>query len=503
MISVEEQAAIRQAYYVEAKSIREIAQELHCARRTVRKALASAEPQRYTLHAPRAAPVLGPYQARIAALVADNAQLPRKQRYTSHKIFTLLRAEGYRGAESTVRGYISALRCRPQHPAVYLPLEFTPGQDAQVDWGEARVYLAGELTPVQLFVMRLCYSRRLFLRAYPCQQQEAFLDGHVAAFAHFQGVPHRIAYDNLKTAVYRVLTGPHREEQARLVVFRSHYLYESRYCTPGEGHEKGGVEHAVGFGRRNFLTPPPQVASYAELNILLVQACLADDARQVDRQPQTIGAAWEAERPHLRPLPAQPFDCARVVEVVLNPYSQVVFETNRYSVPTDRAQRQLVLKAYPFEIVILHQHEVLARHPRCYGREQDILEPLHYLPLLLQRPGAFEHAQPLRRWRAQWPPVYEQLLTRLQAAAPDGAGVREFIQVLQLHHSTSVAWLTQAITTALTYPRVSYDHVVLCLRQLQQPAVPTTPAVLTAHPELAAVAAQPPDLQTYDQLLGR
>ncbi|MFQ6101921.1 MAG: hypothetical protein ACE5OS_11910 [Anaerolineae bacterium] len=100
--------------------------------------------------------------------------------------------------------------------------------------------------------MRPCYSRKLFVRAFPTQKQEAFLEGHVMAFHHFQGVPQRIGYDSLKAAVLRILEGRNRQEQQRFIVFRSHYLFESRFCTPGQGHEKGRVEsdgdHRRGLG---------------------------------------------------------------------------------------------------------------------------------------------------------------------------------------------------------------------------------------------------------------
>ena len=202
------------------------------------------------------APVLGAYKAQIEALLVENERLPRKQRYTSGKIYRTLRQAGYQGAESTVRAYVSQRRKAVRRPAIYLPLVFDPGVDAQVDWGEATVIMHGEQVVVQLFVMRLCYSRKLFVMAFPTQRQEAFLLGHVLAFAHFGGVPHRISYDNLKMAVQQILEGRNRIEQTDFVRFRSHYLFESRFCTPAQGHEKGGVESEVGYSRRNFLTPP-------------------------------------------------------------------------------------------------------------------------------------------------------------------------------------------------------------------------------------------------------
>ncbi|NIM55140.1 MAG: IS21 family transposase, partial [Pseudomonas stutzeri] len=340
----EDREKIRRAYFVDNKSQRQIARELGHSRKTVRKAIESAEPGAYKLRQPRPAPVLGPYKARIDELLAENERLPRKQRYTSHKIYEDIRADGYTGSESTVRGYIAQRRREKKKRKVYIPLEFDPGTDAQVDWGEAVAIIAGEQVTVQLFVMRLCYSRRLFVMAFPSQKQEAFFEGHVKAFHHFQGVPHRISYDNLKAAVQRILEGRNRQEQEAFIVFRSHYLFESHYCTPGQGHEKGRVEDGVGFSRRNFMVPIPEVASFEELNAHLLAACLADDQRRVDRQEVTVGEAWEAENPCLLPLPKRDFECCVTRSVTLNPYSQVEFETNRYSVPADKAYRNLVIK---------------------------------------------------------------------------------------------------------------------------------------------------------------
>jgi len=503
MISVEKREQIRRAFFVEGKSIRRIAREFRCSRPTVRKAIASAEPEVYTPIMSRPAPVLGPYKALINDLLAENERLPRKQRYTSHKIYQTLWADGYTGSESGVRGYIAQQRREQKRPKVFLPLEFDPGSDAQADWSEGVAIIAGEWVQVQLFFMRLCYSRRPFVMAFPAQRQEAFFEGHVQAFHHFQGVPHRISYDNLKAAVQHILTGRNRQEQQSFIVFRSHYLFESHFCTPGQGHEKGGVEHIVGFGRRNFMVPIPNVASFEELNAHLLAQCLADDQRQVEGQPVVIGKAWELEKPHLLPLPERDFDCCVTRPAVLNPYSQVVFETNRYSVPVERAYRNLVIKAYPFRIDILHLDEVIASHPRCYGREREVLDPLHYLPLLEQRPGAFEHAKPIRRWREEWPPVYERLLAHLQAQSSDGHGIREFVRILKLHRDYPADLVKQAVEQALEYGCAHADGVELCLRQLLTPEGSVPSLTLADLPTWAAVGTQPLDLGSYDRLLER
>ncbi len=509
MISVEKREQIRRAYYIENKTMRTIAKELHCSRDTVKKAIASAEGEPYTLTQERPAPVLGPYQARIDELMAESERMPRKQRYTGHKIYKLIEAEGYAGSESGVRRYIGQRRREQRRPKVYLPLEFDPGRDAQGDWGEAVAIIGGKQVTVQVFVMRLNYSRKLFVRAYPTQKQECFLDAHVQAFHFFGGIPQRISYDNLKTAVVRIssagseqaLGGRKRQEQRTFVVFRSHYLFESHFCTPGKGNEKGGVESGVGFGRRNFMVPMPCVDSFAELNALLLAHCQADDGRTVDGQERTIGEMWAEERPHLCPLPERDFDCCVVHAVTLNGYSQVEFETNRYSVPADQARKHLSLKAYPFRVDILDQQGVIASHPRCYEHKQDVLDPLHYLSLLEERPGAFDHAKPVRRWRETWPPVYETLLGRLRDQWPDGRGVQEFVRILNLHRQHPAERIQQAIEQALAYGCPHADGVTLCLHQLAEPESPVLSLDLSAHPELLTVATEAPNLACYDRLL--
>ena len=503
MITVEDREKIRRAYFIEQKSQRQIAKEFRCSRSTVKKAIESAEPARYTLTQPRPAPVLGPYEARIDELLKENEQLPRKQRYTSHQVYKAIHAQGYTGSESTVRGYIAQRRREKRRPKVYIPLEFDPGTDGQVDWGEAIAIIAGQRVAVQLFFMRLCYSRRLFVRAFPTQKQEAFFEGHVLAFHHFQGIPHRISYDNLKAAVQRILEGRNRQEQQAFIVFRSNYLFESHFCTPGQGHEKGRVEGGVGFGRRNFMVPIPDVASFDELNAHLLAACLDDDERRVDRQSMSIGEAWHMEKPYLLPLPEKDLACCVSDSVTLNGFGQVEFETNRYSVPAEDAYHNLVLKAYPFRIDILYMNDVIASHPRCYGKQQDILDPLHYLPLLEQRPGAFEHAKPIRHWRASWPPAYEQLLARLREQWPDGRGVQEFVRILRLHEEYPADRIVQAVEQALAYGCAHLDGVKLCLHQLIDPEPLQPPLDLSAWPALVEVGSRTPDLQCYDRLLER
>lgn len=509
MISEDARERMRRAYYLEKKPLRQIAREEGYCRETIKKAIADASPRTYTMTQPRPAIVLGAYQLRVEELLTENERLPPKQRYTAHKIFAILQTEGYTGSESRIRQYVGAWRHTHHAPKLFLPLEFEPGQDAQCDWGEAVAIIGGVRQTVQVFVMRLCYSRRTFVMCFPTQRQESFLYGHVQAFNHFGGVPARISYDNLATAVKLAMDrgktgtekGKKRTENRTFVAFRSHYLFESHFCTPGAGWEKGQVEHGVGFSRRNYLVPIPEAASFEELNTLLLERCLHDDRRRVSRQAKTIGQAWEEEKPSLLPRPSFDYECCETVTVRLTPYSQATYETNRYSVPVNRARREVILKAYPFSVDLYDKAELIARHPRSYEREQDIFDPLHYLPLLEQRPGAFEYAKPLRRWKKDWPASYHRMLADLKEKWPEGRGIQEFVRILHLHKDYPADLIEQAVEQALSYGCVHLDGVLHCLRQLTDLKESPKSLDLSDRPDLQNIGNQPVDLSRYERLL--
>jgi len=500
MVTVDDYESIRKAYYVEGQSIREICRRLHHSRRLIRKAIDHAQPEGYRLKQERPATVLAAYKTKIDELIMESDQLPRKQRYTGHKVYQLLQAEGYQGCEGSVHNYVSQQRKAKKKRQAFLPLEFEPGQDAQVDWGEAVAEFGGERQKVQIFVMHMNHSKVRFVMAFPFQKQEAFFEGHIQAFHFLGGVPRRITYDNLKTAVYRVLEGHNRQEQNTFTAFRSYYLFESRYCTPAQGHEKGGVENDVGYVQRNFFAPIPKAKDFAALNAMLQQSCLNDMQRRTRGETQSVAEVWQTEKCMLLPLSQVDFPACTSHVVKVNPYSQVVFETNRYSVPTEYVGKQLALRAYPFRVEVLSLAQVVTEHPRCFQREQDILDPLHYLGLLEQRPGAFEHAIPIRQWRQNWSADYEGLLSVLRQNKPDGSGVREFIAILKLHRSHPPETVNRAVQQALKLGAAHLDGVQLCLRQLVSPQE-MPPALSLSHPKLVSVGNQPVHLEQYNQLL--
>jgi len=498
VLNVDQKEQIRRDFFIEGKSIRRIARERCHDRRTVRAAIRDASPPRYKLTQPRPRPVLGRFVAIIDKWLTEDQISPAKQRHTSRRIYhRLIEEHGYSGGESTVREYVHKRRAR-QRP-VFIPLAYEPGVDAQVDFGEARVMMKGRPLTVQLFVGRLCFSKIPFLAAFPNQQQEALFEGHGKAFDFFGGVPSAIWYDRLSQAVRKALPGHKPEEQEAFIAFRSHYLFESRFCNPREAHEKGLVENLVGYARRNFLVPIPEVDSFQELNDLLRQRCLAEAGRQLRGETQTIGELWRQEQPHLLPLPAYPFPCCRTISVHPNRLSMVTFQTNRYSVPADHASESLLLRAFVDRVEVTDGTRVLAVHERCYGREQDKLDVFHYLPLLKERPGAFDHAKPLKMWNR--PAVLDRYLARLRERLSHRTATMEFLRVMELCVEYSLDEVAVAVDQAMTLGSLGADTVAFLLKTKRAAFQPAPAGILTSAPACPSVQSR--DLHQYDCFIGR
>ena len=272
----------------------------------VRQAIASAVPAAH--HYPqRSRPKLATVTAFIDGILEKDRGAPRKQRHTARRIHRRIVREVPEAAvaESTVREYVRERR-RQMGLLVqdtFVPRSYDWGHEAQVDWYEAWVDLAGERTRVQVFAIRAMASGAAFHRAYLHATQQAFLEAHEAAFAYFGGVFRLLRYDNLKSAVSKILRGHRREETARFVAFRSHWRFAAEFCTPGEGHEKGGVEGEGGYFRRNHLVPVPDVPDLEAVNALLLAGCRADEARVLDGRTLSVGSAMATERDHRRSIP--------------------------------------------------------------------------------------------------------------------------------------------------------------------------------------------------------
>lgn len=452
MLSMEQYETIRTSNRVYGESIKSLAKRTGHSRNTIRKAL-RAEPAGYHTRQVQPYPVLGPYLTIIDRWLEEDKIQPRKQRHTAQRIFNRLTEEhGYPGCASTVRKYVreAKLRLGLVQGKVFVPLEADPGLEAEVDWGQAHAEIDGVVELLHYLCVRSKSSGKPFVRLYRCERQQALIDALMRAFLFFGGVFRILIFDNLKTAVLRILRGKQREEQETFARFRAYYNFEARYCNPASGNEKGGVEGLVGFVRRNFLVPMPKAATLEELNERLLAQCLSYGDHTIRGREKPVRVLFEEEKDALLPLPAIPYEnIPAPLTKYPDKYSTIIVERNRYSVPTR-------LAGYPIRVVLdidelgfFSNGKRVTVHPRLYGAEKWQLDPDHYLELLRERPFAFDSARPIRQWRARWPEEMEQLLGRFRHVHEISRGTKEFIDVLMLFRDNPAAAVEAVITEAL------------------------------------------------------
>src|SRR5919202_811650 len=461
MFSVELYGRVRHACHVEGLSIREAARRFGLHRNTVRKMLAFSVPPGYRRRGPPARPRLGPFTAVIDRILEEDRSAPAK------RIHDRLRAEhGFAGSYTTVKDYVRQQRAAVRE--VFVPLVHPPGH-AQADFGEAVAVIGGVERKIHFFCLDLPHSDACFVKAYPAERLEAFCDGHNAAFAFFGGVPQSILYDNTKLAVARIRHDGKRERTRGFAELRSHYLFLDRFGRPGKGNDKGKVEGLVGYARRNFLVPVPRVESCAALNARLEQHCLDRLSDRLRGQAESIGERLERDLAALQPRPSVPFDACDRRPARASALSLVRYERNDYSVPTAYAHRPVLVRGYDGEVVIACGAEVIARHPRSYGREDFVFDPLHYLALLERKVGALDQAAPLQGWEL---PEAFATLRRLLETRMGVPGKREYVQVLRLLEAFPPEAVHAAVREALRLGAIGFDavkHLVLCRIERRPP----------------------------------
>lgn len=445
---------IRREYEHGVGTIKGVARKLGVHRRMVREAIANAVPR--ARKAPvRALPKLGPARDFIDGILETDRKSPRKQRHTAHRIWVRLRKERpeVEVAECTVRRYV---RQRKREMGLkggetFVPQSYRWGQEAQVDWYEAWAELGGERQKLFVFCMRSMASGGAFHQAWPHATQQAFLEAHEAAFGYFGGIFELLRYDNLASAVKKILRGQRREETERFIAFRSHWGFQSDFCNPARGNEKGGVEGEQGYFRRNHLVPLPEARDLEHLNQLLRDSSKEEEQRVIAGRAQPIGAAMAIEREYLRPLAGEGFDLAAVSFPIVNNSGTVNVLTNFYSTPLAPGTK-VEAKAYAAYVEIWREGRCVARHERCFGRQQKVLDLEHYLDVLAKKPGALEGSLPLEQWRAQgrWPESFDRFWQNLQQRRGRQEGTRAMVEVLLLGRQHGYEPMRRAIEQALS-----------------------------------------------------
>lgn len=487
-------AKVRRAVMVENQSERGAAKRFGISRKTVSKMVRHAVPPGYQRKELPVSPKLGPFIGIVNQILQDDRAVLKKQRHTAKRIFERLRDEhGYAGGYTVVREFVAKEQLRQRE--VFIPLAHPAGR-AQVDFGEADIYLGGVKTRIHFFCLDLPHSDAIFVKAYPAETTEAFLDGHVAAFAWLGGVPLSILYDNTKIAVAKILGDGTRKRTKSFGELQSHYLFEDRFGRPAKGNDKGKVEGLVGYARRNFMVPLPRVRSIDEFNVRLLAACEKRQVAVLRGKKDSIGERMKRDRLEFLPLPTDVFDPCEKVSTRASSMALVRYRNNDYSVPTAYGHHDVFVRGYVDGVVIGCGNEVIARHKRCYDKEEFIYNPLHYLALLERKPNALDQAAPLQNW--DLPEEFEHL-RRLLEARMGKKGRKEYIQVLRLIETFGDVEVAVAVEDALRLSAISYDavkHLVLAKIERRAPRLD-----LSAYPYLPQATVGITDVRGYLALL--
>jgi transposase len=526
---VELYAAIRRDVRA-GMSARAIERKHGVGRRTIVKAMSSAWPGPRKELPPRPSK-LDPFKPVIDEILKADLDAPRKQRHTVTRIWHRLMDEHQMADVSypVVRAYVAGRKPQIRAEAgrgpaeVFVPQSHRPGDEAEVDFGEVVVRLAGADVGCFLFCLRLSFSGKAVHRVSLSGGQEAFFEGHEHAFRVLGGVPAgKIRYDNLKSAVAQVIGfSRSRVETDRWTAFRSHWGLDAFYCQPGiaGAHEKGGVEGQIGWFRRNHLVPVPDVPSVQALNAMIDEWDAADEARRIGGRARTVGQFFAIERPLLAPLPAEPFETGRWFTPHVDRFAQVTVRTNKYSVPARLIGRRARVLLHASDLVIYDGHAEVARHERLPGKSGVRLDLDHYLEALVRKPGALPGATALDQARAagKFTPVHDAWWAAARKAHGDAAGTRALVGVLLLHRHMDGEHVVAGLAAALRAGALTADAVALEARKAADDAgggQPVPDTALAAPPPVASLTARrldklPPDARplpsvaAYDQLLRR
>lgn len=490
MITPAKAAEILRKFHVEKWRIGTIATELDVHHSTVRRVLTvGGVPPAQQSARPS---LVDPFMAFIVE------QLERYPRLPASRLYAMVRERGYSGGPDHFRSIVG--RHRPRPPAeAYLHLRTLPGEQGQVDWGHfGKIQVGRALRPLMAFVMVLSFSRQIFLRFYLNAAMPSFLHGHVEAFTFFGGVPRKLLYDNLKSAVLERVGDAIRFHPTMLQL-GAHYRFDPKPVAVARGNQKGRVERAIGYARTSFF-PAREWNDLDDLNRQALAWCtgVAADRECPDERPHKVREVFAAEQSQLLPLPADAFPCDEKVDVHIpkTPYAQ--FDLNRYSVPHQHVQRTLGLVASLNEVRILDGINVVATHARSYDKDQRVENPAHIQQLVEQKSKAREH-----RGMDLLHHAVPQSQDLLRAAAERGDNLGSTTSaLLRLLRSHGADALKAAIGETLAHgvPTVSAVRHLLDAAQHRRAAPPPLPLALPDDARVRDAVVRAHDLSTYDQI---
>lgn len=413
--------------------------------------------------------------------------------YTARQIFQRLLGDGFDGSYQVVKRFVR--KVRPSRKSAYLTLAFAPGECAQVDWGSYGSIRVGDTQRrLSFFVMVLCFSRQMYVEFTVSQTMEHFLACHANAFAAFGGVPAKIMVDNLKSAVLRRVLGNALVLNPKYLDFARHYGFDIAPCGVRKPNEKGRVENAVGYVKKNLLAGaelPDFSALAPAVKLWLNTVANVRIHGETKKKPVEM---LSTEQPHLLPLPANLYDIATVSQVRASSQFRVTLDANRYSVPARFAGLRLTMKTYPDRLCLYHENSLIARHARSYGRNLDFEDPDHPKELIVQRRKA-EDQKLFLRFLALSPRAIDYFRELDARHLNAKHHVRKIVALADIHGHDAV---TRAMDDALILHAVGSDYIANIVdcraRKLPEPG----PLHLTRRSDLLDLRVQEPDLSIYD-----
>jgi transposase len=487
-------SVIRRWRFRQHYSIREIARRTGLSRNTVRKYLRTDSVEA-KFNTPDRPSRLDPFADKLSHMLRQEACKSRKQKRTVKQLHADLVVLGYDGSYNRVAAFTrewKAARHREQQTTgrgAFVPLAFGPGEAFQFDWSEDWAVIAGERTKLQVAHVKLAYSRAFVLRAYPQQTHEMLFDAHNHAFRVLGGVPRRGIYDNMRTAIDKIGRGKERKVNARFAAMVSHFLFETEFCNPASGWEKGQIEKNVQDARHRLWQPTPSFPSLAALNDWLEARCrelwaeIAHGAR-----PGTVADVWREEAQHLAQLP-RPFDGFVEHTKRVSPTCLIHLERNRYSVPASFANRPVSVRVYPERVVVAAEGQIICEHVRVFalshhrGGGATVYDWRHYLAVIQRKPGALRNGAPF----AELPPAFRALQQRMLKTP---GGDREMVEILALVLQHDEQAVLAAVELALETGAPTKTHILNLLHRLVDgkpieapPVKPPNALTLTTEPQ--------------------
>jgi transposase len=430
---------------------------------------------------------LEPYKNEIVRMLERHS-------YSAIQIFQQIVGQGYVGGYTIVKDFVRMVRPRPRK--AFLKLTFAPGECAQVDWGSyGSVVVGNTRRRLSFFVMVLCHCRMMYVEFTVSQTMEHFLGCHQRALEFFGGCPQKIMVDNLKSAILQRITGHDPVFNPKYVDFANHYGFRIVPCGKGKGNEKGIVENAVGYVKKNFLAGL-EPGDFKVLNPAAKQWLdLVANVRLHGETHKKPVEMFPEEAACLASLPAHPYDTGTISQVRASKQFRVVLDTNRYSVPAEYAGPKLTMKAYSDRICLYHDQKLIGRHTRSYDRHRDIEDPDHPKALLEQK----------RRAKDQ------KIIMRFLTLSP---GAERYYQGLQerklnlLHHLRQIVGLSEiygteavarVIEDALELGAFSCEYIANLLEQRKRINKAVGALHLTRSEDLLELEIEQPDMNLYEQ----